>query len=153
MIDHFGAPWTAPDRYRLRDDARRFENWEHAYALTLGLGTAADYALDLGMDAIRDRTFGLAEALRDGLGALAEFTVQDLGTEKCAIVGFSHDRVDAPAIVAELRNLGVNLSASQPSSTLLDATARELPVLVRASPHYYNTEQELDVLLDSLRDI
>ena len=38
-----------------------------------------------------------------------------------------------------------------PSSTLLDATARSLPTLVRASPHYYNSEEEIERLLAVLR--
>ena len=37
----------------------------------------------------------------------------------------------------------VNVTTSDPSSTLLDSTARSLPVIVRASPHYYNTEEEV----------
>ena len=37
---------------------------------------------------------------------------------------------------------------SDPSSTLLDAEARALPPLVRASPHYYNTESEVDRLIE-----
>src|SRR2546428_13056481 len=40
-----GADWTDPDAFRLADSARRFENWEFAYALVLGLGEAAGYAL------------------------------------------------------------------------------------------------------------
>ena len=43
---------------------------------------------------------------------------------------------------------GINLSTSQPSSTLLDATARGLPTLVRASPHYYNSEAEIEQALE-----
>ena len=42
----------------------------------------------------------------------------------------------------------MNVSTSSPASTLLDATARSLPTVVRASPHYYNTEAELERLLD-----
>ena len=38
MIDHFSAEWVARDRYDLRPDARRFENWENNYAARLGLG-------------------------------------------------------------------------------------------------------------------
>ena len=49
MIDHYAAPWVARDRYELRPDARRFENWENNYAARLGLGAAVDYALALGL--------------------------------------------------------------------------------------------------------
>ena len=58
MIDHFAAPWVAPDAYRLRDDARRFESWENNYAARLGLGVAVDYALALGLEAIQARCRG-----------------------------------------------------------------------------------------------
>ncbi len=42
-----------------------------------------------------------------------------------------------------MRERGVNVSTSTRASTLLDAAARNLPTLVRASPHYYNTEDEI----------
>ncbi|MFW6330549.1 MAG: aminotransferase class V-fold PLP-dependent enzyme, partial [Gemmatimonadota bacterium] len=48
-LDMRGADWTAADAYRLRHDARRFENWEFAYALVLGLGEAAWYAREVGV--------------------------------------------------------------------------------------------------------
>lgn len=60
IIDHFGAEWVSHDTYELRPDARRYESWENAYALRLGLGAAVDYALALGLEAISTRAFGLA---------------------------------------------------------------------------------------------
>jgi selenocysteine lyase/cysteine desulfurase len=48
----------------------------------------------------------------------------------------------APEIVAALRQRRVNCHES-PGSTPLDARARRLPDLVRASVHYYNTEEEV----------
>src|SRR2546428_9027012 len=47
-LDMRGADWTDPDAFRLADGARRFENWEFAYALVSGLGAAARYALAVG---------------------------------------------------------------------------------------------------------
>ncbi len=151
MLDLFGATWTAPDRYEMRPDARRFESWESAFALHLGLGAAADYAMDVGLDAIRTRAFGLAERLRTELDKIEGVTLRDIGAERCAIVTFSHDRVEAADIASALRERDINVSASRPASTLLDATARSLPHIVRVSPHYYNSDDEIETFLREVR--
>src|SRR6058998_2526984 len=62
-LDMRGADWTDPDAFQLADGARRFENWEFAYALVAGLSAAARYALGVGA-AGRDRARGLAASLR-----------------------------------------------------------------------------------------
>lgn len=153
MLDMFGAEWTAPEVYEMRPDARRFETWESSLALHLGLGAAADYALNVGLEAIGRRAFRLADNLRDGLEALPGVSVHDIGAEKCAIVSFSHESVAAETIAPALRAENINVSVSGPTSTLLDAHARDLPDLMRASPHYYNTEDELESFLRALRRI
>ncbi len=148
MIDLHGAVWTAPDAYQLRPDARRFENWENNYAALLGLGAAADYALALGLDVIEARCRALAGRLRAGLAAIPDVALHDLGRDPCAIVSFTLAHADAAALKARCSGAGINLSVSRPSSTLLDATARGLPPVVRASPHYYNSEAEIDRALE-----
>jgi cysteine desulfurase / selenocysteine lyase len=42
-----------------------------------------------------------------------------------------------------LSEKGINTSVSPASSTLLDMRDRSLDALVRASVHYYNTEEEV----------
>jgi selenocysteine lyase/cysteine desulfurase len=153
MLDMFGAEWTAPGEYEMRPDARRFETWESSLALHLGMGAAADYALDVGLEAIAERAFRLGSALRDGLKESQGISVYDIGAEKCAIVSFSHDSVDADSIKSALRNKNINVSVSGPSSTLLDANALGLPDLVRASPHYYNSEEDIETFLGALRGV
>jgi selenocysteine lyase/cysteine desulfurase len=147
MIDHFAAPWVARDRYQLRDDARRFETWENNYAARAGLGAAVDYALDLGLDAIEARCRALADRLRAGLADIPGITLRDLGRQPSAIVSFTVAGHDAKDVVAGAAHADITIGASQPSSTLIDAEARSLPPLVRASPHYYNTEDEIDRLV------
>ena len=151
LIDHFGAPWVAADRYELRPDARRFETWENNYAARLGLGVAVDYAQAIGLEAIMVRCRALADQLRDSLGEIPGVSVHDLGPHPAAIVTFSVAGMEANAVKARLAEAAINVSTSSPSSTLLDATARALPVVVRASPHYYNSEDEIDRLTAMVR--
>ncbi|TFV70407.1 aminotransferase class V-fold PLP-dependent enzyme [Bradyrhizobium frederickii] len=150
MIDHFAAPWVSRDAYQLRDDARRFETWENNYAARLGLGAAVDYALEIGIAPIEQRCRLLAGRLRSGLAALAGVTIRDLGRAPGAIVSFTMDGHEADAIVAGAAAAGITIGASDPSSTRIDAELRALPHVVRASPHYYNTEAEIDRLVEHL---
>jgi cysteine desulfurase / selenocysteine lyase len=150
MIDHFGAPWVAPDRYELRADARRFETWENNYAARLGLGTAADYALALGLENIEARCLALGTELRALLASVPGVTIHDLGANPAAIVSFTLAGHDARNVNRTLFDAGINVSTSPPSSTLLDSLARGLPPVLRASPHCYNTREELQVLVDAI---
>lgn len=143
LIDHFGAEWVAPDRYALRPDARRFESWENNYAARLGLGVAIDYALSIGIEPIMSRARLLADLMRAALMRIPGVEIRDLGTERAAIVTFTVEGVEASDVKARLAAQGINVTTSQPSSTLLDATVRSLPTVVRASPHYYNSEEEV----------
>lgn len=150
MIDHFAAPWVSRDAYKLRDDARRFENWENAYALRAGLGAAADHAMEIGLDVIQERSWGLANRLRERLVDLPGAEVRDAGVEHCAIVSFTVEGLDPRATVAALRKQGINIGASDAASTRIDSEDRGLPTLLRAAPHYYNTEDEIEQLMDAL---
>jgi cysteine desulfurase / selenocysteine lyase len=146
FLDLDGAEWEAPDRYVVRADARRFENWERNQAAVAGLRTAVAYARSWGLPAIADRVTTVAADLRDRLAALSGVTVHDRGERRCGIVSFAHDRVPADTVAGAARAAGVNVSVSEPSATRLDAENRHLPPLVRASVHYVTNEDELDRL-------
>ncbi|BAL76631.1 aminotransferase class V-fold PLP-dependent enzyme [Bradyrhizobium cosmicum] len=150
MIDHFAAPWVSRDEYRLRDDARRFETWENNYAARLGLGAAVDYALIIGMGPIEQRCRLLSDRLRSGLASIRGVTIRDLGRRPGAIISFTVDGHEADAIVKSAAAAGIIIGASDPASTRIDAEVRALPPLVRASPHYYNTEADIDRLIEHL---
>lgn len=144
MLDLHAATWTAPGQFAIRADARRFETWETSVAAKIGLGVAVRYALDWGLENIQARVQHLASTLRTRLSEIGGVTVHDRGRVKSGIVTFSADWMEAAAIQGALRSRGINVSVSTPSSTRLDAEARGLPDLVRASVHYYNTEDEIE---------
>ena len=90
----------------------------------------------------------LAGRLRSGLGAISGVELRDLGRNPSAIVSFTIEGHEAEDIVARAGRAGITIGASDLASTRLDAEARRLPDLVRASPHYYNTEAEVDRLIE-----
>ena len=66
---------------------------------------------------------------------------------------FHIDGKPADRIVDILRQRGINTSAVSRSSARLDLEGRRLPDLVRASVHYYNSDEELDTLAEALDEI
>ena len=147
LLDLHAASWVAPHRYTLRADARRFENWESYVAGRLGLKAAVDYALGWGIEAIGARTRRLAERMRDGLAAIPGARVQDIGREKCGIVSFTLAARPPAEIKSALAAERINVSTSSVFGTRWDMERRGLSEVVRASPHYYNSEAEVDALL------
>ncbi len=112
---------------------------------------AVDYALGWGLDAIWARVSELAERLRALLREVPGVMVHDLGVVRCGIVTFTLAGREATEIRDALRAQGINVSVSTLTSTRLDMEARALDAVVRASVHYYNTDEELERLCDALR--
>ena len=153
FLDLHAAEWTTPDTYTVREDARRFENWETNFAGKIALGAAIDHALDWGLDAIWERVRGLADGLREQLSGMPGVTVHDLGEERCAIVSLTKEGLHPEALRVALRARGINVSVSEASGTRLDMEGRGLRALLRVSLHYYNSAAELDRFLGALGDI
>jgi len=153
MLDLHAAQWTARDRYEMRPDARRFENWETNYAAKIGLGVAIDYALQWDIPTTWRRIKNLAYTLRARLSPLPGVIVRDRGVTQCGIVTFSVEDRDPEVIRQALRQRNINVSVTTASSTLLDMQARGFSSLVRASIHYYNTEEEIERFCRALETI
>jgi cysteine desulfurase/selenocysteine lyase len=144
ILDLHSATWTADDRYELAAGATRFELWESDVAAQLGLGVAVDYLLALGIDEVEAAVRARAELLRSLLRELDGVTVADLGRRPSGIVTFSVEGVPAAAAREALAKRRITVSMSDRSSTLLDMTDRGLDALVRASPHYFVSEEQLE---------
>jgi len=143
FLDLHAASLTTATSYEIRRDARRFENWESFVAGRLGLGTAVDYAMGLGLAAIESRVKGLATLLRSQLAEIRGVTVHDRGAEKSGIVTFTVEGEAPTATHRRLRASKMNCSVSSARYARLDMDDRGLTELVRASVHYYNTEEEI----------
>ncbi|GAA2098612.1 aminotransferase class V-fold PLP-dependent enzyme [Streptomyces albiaxialis] len=153
VTDVAAATWDGQRGFTWHEGARRFETWEVSYANVLGLGAAAEQALELGMDAIGDRARALGARLRDGLDAVPGLTTHDLGPDRCAIVTCAVEGTAAAETAAALAARGINVTVTDPAQTQFDTEDRGVHPLVRLSPHYYNTEDEIDSAVEALAEL
>lgn len=157
FLDLHAATLQTPDQFKVRGDARRFENWECNVAAKLGMGAAIEYALMLGVDYLWRRIQHLASCLRDKLALTDGVTVWDSGFVKPGIVTFTlegYGSKEIKRLLAE-QSRRINVSTSTFRSTMLDMQARGLCEVVRASVHAYNTEQDIESVvqaIETLRD-
>ena len=150
VLDLHGARWESLDRFVMRPDARRFELWERSPALVLGMGEAAAYAMQIGLDEIWQRVAALGGVLRNALTEVRGVAVRDIGLIQGAIVTFTVEGRDAREVKAALREQAINVSVVTPGSARFDMEERRLPDLIRASVHYFNTEQEIERLVEAV---
>lgn len=148
-----GGDWIAEDLYQPAPGARRFETWEFAWALVLGTGAAARYALEVGLEATRDRVRSLAARLRDGLAALPGARVLDRGPELAALVTVSFEGHAPPDLMRRLRERRIHTTGQERVDAVLDYDAKGVEGALRLSPHHYNTEAELETTVEALREI
>jgi selenocysteine lyase/cysteine desulfurase len=152
-LDMQGARWSGADRFELVDSAQRFENWEFAHAIVLGLGAAARYALGIGLETIASRCQKLAAYARTRLAALDGATILDRGRRRGAIVTLHLRGHDPRDIVPILRQRGINTTATLREWAILDMEEKGVDAALRVSPHYYNTTEEIDRLAEELREM
>lgn len=153
--DMVGTTWDGAFGYTPGPGAGadRFRSFEISYAGLLGLGAAADYALAIGIDQIQSRIRELAASLRAQLAELPGVRVVDAGTHKTGIVVFSvpcDDGRDGPAEVARLRAQGITVVAVGPAVNPAHVATYGPGIILRASPHIYNTPADLSALCSAL---
>ena len=153
ILDQHAAELISPTEYKIRADAKRFENWEQYFAGKAALGTAVSYAQSFGLENIQNRIFHLADTLRNKLSNIDGVTVTDEGIEKCGIVTFMAEQKSPATIKQRLREHRIHTSTSSGSGSLISFEQRGLTELVRASVHYYNTKTEIDFFIDTLQKI
>ena len=78
--------------------------------------------------------------------------VLDRGEKRAALVTADFGR-DASEIVAALRKKNINASATHRAWAILDMTEKRAESALRLSPHYYNTEEEIDNVVEVLKKL
>lgn len=143
-VNYESASWKpAPER---------FEAGTPNVADAIALGAACDYLEALGRDAIAQHDGALARLAYDQLATLPGIRIIGPRGERSGLVSFAFEGVHAHDIVTFADEDGLALRGghhcNQPLMRKLGLTST-----TRASFYVYNTEQEIDVLVASLRRI
>ena len=151
VLDFFGAELDGANNYKLRKDARRFEQWENAYTLRAGLHAACDYALDVGMHKIWKRGKIVATKLRAAIAEIPQIHIADLGAQQSSIITCYHENKSSKEMLTFLEEEKIYLALASDSSAPWDGEKRKLPEKLRFSPHYYNDENDMDKVIEILK--
>jgi cysteine desulfurase len=152
-IDGTSTEWSPASGLTVRPGVGRFQEYEMSYAALAGLAVAARQARELSMPVIEAIVCDLGESLRHRLSQVERVTVRDTAVRRCGIVTFTVDGVEPADVVTSAANAGITINASTATWAALDMHAKSTPAVVRASPHYFNTEAELDQLADVVEQV
>lgn len=138
------------DHVIYNDAPMKFEAGTPGIVQTIGFGVALDYMMDIGMDNIAAHERTLRDYTRTRLDGLNWLNVQGTSATKAAIFSFTlNGAAHAHDISTVLDKKGVAVRAGQHcTGPLMDHLG--LTATCRASFAMYNTEAEVDALVDAL---
>ncbi len=127
-------PWNFLDYDpTYREDARRFEEGSLNFHGIYALGASIDRFLEIGMEAVEERILHMTGLLQGGLEEIGcEITSPRGIEEQSGIICFRHPRIEAEELFLSLSEAGAVVSLREGS--------------IRVSPHFYNTEEEIERL-------
>ena len=146
FIDRQGADWTGSDTFAVRTDARRFEPQEKSLSV-VGLVEAVRYANQLRIEAIGQANQVLMHRLRTGLGQIDGLDLTDWGSVQSNILTFHSTRQSLATLEAALRQGGVLFTVQHKQGAIIDFTRKGIDWIIRLSPHYFNTVEEIDAVV------
>lgn len=152
-LDATNTTWRSDDGMAILPGMKRFEEYEASYASLVGLAAAARQAVELDMTAIEPRVLSLADLLRGQLSEQRGVTVLDKAERRSGIVTFTVEGHDPQAVVDTARRRDITIHSSSAAWAALDMEAKGLTEVVRASPHYFNTEDEIGQLVEAIQPL
>jgi len=153
FIDMRGADWVNANEYKMQMDAKRFEMWEFSYASVVGLAEAIRYANLIGIKNIHDYNQSLVKNLREGLSEIEGIEVLDKGSLQSNIVTFHKIGFHLNKVEDILKREKIYYSVSRRIYAVIDFAKKNVDWAIRLSPHYFNTREEIEKLIQVIASI
>ena len=137
------------DSVRYEDPPQKFEAGTPNISGAIGLKAAMEYLEEIGLEDIHEHDLRISEKIREGLEDIDSIKV--LSPEDSVLVSFYSETVHSHDLAEVLNQKDVAVRAgnhcAQPQHQDLD-----LAGTVRASPYLYNTEEDVEKLLEAVRE-
>lgn len=128
-----------------KDIPDKFQTGFRNYVGMVGLESSAKYLLKFGMENIRKKNLYLSNLLREELSKIKNIILygSEIPQERTSIVSFNIDGHDPQIIVEKLEKQNIVLAVRE----ILEKK------IVRASPHFFNTESEILRVIDAIKNL
>ena len=128
-----------------KDLPEKFQTGFRNYVGIVGLESSAKYLYRFGIDNIYKKNKYLSDILREELSKNPKITLfgPTVSEERTSIVSFTIENHDPQSVVEKLEKQGIILAV------------REIyeKKIVRASPHFFNTESEILQVIDAIKKL
>ncbi len=123
----------------------KFQTGFRNYVGIVGLDSAANYLLDFGLQNIREKNQYLSNLLREELSKIPNIILYgpDDPNLRTSIVSFNIKGMDSQEIVDKLEKQNIILAVRE----IMEQK------IVRASPHFFNTESEMLQVIDAIKKL
>jgi len=140
--------------YELAKSPKRFETGIFDCASVIGMGRASEYLMEIGIDRIRRHIEELTALFLDGLNktpGTRYFGPTDVKRQS-GIIAFL-PKMDPKKFSQKVdKELNMIVKATAPGSPgYKEFRDKNIPMINRASFHYYNTEEEIEKLLSAIK--
>jgi len=139
------ASWAPPPM--------KFEAGTPNIADAIGLGVAVDYLNEIGIDMVRQHEVSITNYALERFHELEEITTYGPNDTNIrgGVISFYIDDVHPHDISQVLDSLGIAIRAGHHCAMPLVKSKLHVPATARASFYLYNTEREVDLLIDGLK--
>lgn len=128
-----------------KDIPDKFQTGFRNYVGIVGLESSANYLLKFGMENIRKKNLYLSNLLREELSKIKNIILYgpENPEERTSIVSFNIDGKNPQTIVEKLEKQNIVLAVRE----ILDQK------IIRASPHFFNTESEILEVINAIKNL
>ena len=128
-----------------KDLPDKFQTGFRNYVGIVGLESSVNYLLNFGIENIREKNQYLSNLLREELSKIPNVTLYgpEDQNDRTSIVSFNIDGIDSQKVVDKLEKQNIVLAVRE----IMEKN------IVRASPHFFNTESEMLQVVDAIKKL